>query len=115
MALKTRGAWKAIERWWAELLDGKRVPVSGRHRGDAPDIDVENALMTDEERIEFDRKAGEQRQKGIEGQKLYLREKQIQETLMSGGLKDIEHYKYLQGELSALYYIANELSDIYKG
>ena len=43
------------------------------------------------------------------------REKQIQETLMSGGLKDIEHYKYLQGELSALYYIANELSDIYKG
>ena len=39
----------------------------------------------------------------------------IQETLMSGGLKDIEHYKYLQGELSALYYIANELSDIYKG
>ena len=43
------------------------------------------------------------------------REKQIQETLMSGGLKDIVHYKYLQGELSALYYIANELSDIYKG
>ena len=43
------------------------------------------------------------------------RETQIQETLMSGGLKDIEHYKYLQGELSALYYIANELSDIYKG
>ena len=43
------------------------------------------------------------------------REQQIQETLMSGGLKDIEHYKYLQGELSALYYIANELSDIHKG
>ena len=42
------------------------------------------------------------------------REKQIQETLMSGGLKDIEHYKYLQGELSALYYIANEISDIGK-
>jgi hypothetical protein len=42
------------------------------------------------------------------------REKQIQETLMSGGLKDIEHYKYLQGELSALYYIANEISDLGK-
>ncbi len=42
------------------------------------------------------------------------RENQIQETLMSGGLKDIEHYKYLQGELSALYYIANELSEINK-
>ena len=42
------------------------------------------------------------------------REQQIQETLMSGGLKDIEHYKYLQGELSALYYIANELSEINK-
>ena len=42
------------------------------------------------------------------------REDQISETLMSGGLKDIEHYKYLQGELSALYYIANEISDIGK-
>ena len=42
------------------------------------------------------------------------REKQIQETLMSGGLKDIEHYKYLQGELSALYYIANEIGDLFK-
>ena len=42
------------------------------------------------------------------------REKQIQETLMSGGLKDIEHYKYLQGELSALYYIQNEIADIFK-
>ena len=42
------------------------------------------------------------------------RENQIQETLMSGGLKDIEHYKYLQRELSALYYIANEISDIGK-
>ena len=42
------------------------------------------------------------------------REKQIQETLMSGSLKDIEHYKYLQGELSALYYIANELQQHFK-
>ena len=42
------------------------------------------------------------------------REKQIQETLMSGGLNDIEHYKYLQGELSAVYYIANEISDLGK-
>jgi hypothetical protein len=29
-------------------------------------------------------------------------------------LKDMEHYKYLQGELNALYYIANELSDLHK-
>jgi len=42
------------------------------------------------------------------------REEQIQETLMSGSLKDIEHYKYLQGELSALYYIANAISDMGK-
>ena len=42
------------------------------------------------------------------------REEQIQETLMSGSLKDMEHYKYLQGELSALYYIANEISDLGK-
>ena len=34
---------------------------------------------------------------------------QITETMMSGGLKDMEHYKYLQGELSALYYIETEL------
>lgn len=39
MALKTRGAWKGIERWWANLLGGKRVPITGRSRGDAPDID----------------------------------------------------------------------------
>ena len=43
-----------------------------------------------------------------------VRENQIQETLMSGGLKDIEHYKYLQGELSALYYITNELQEHFK-
>ena len=42
------------------------------------------------------------------------REKQIQETLMSGGLKDMEHYKYLQGELSALYYIKTELQNLFK-
>ena len=39
IALKTRGARKAIERQWAELLGGKRVPVTGRQRGDAPDIE----------------------------------------------------------------------------
>lgn len=39
MALKTRGAWKAIERQWAELLGGKRVPITGRQRGDAPDVE----------------------------------------------------------------------------
>ena len=47
--------------------------------GDAPDLTMEDVTMTDEERAEFNRKAEEQRQKGIEGQKLYLREKQIQD------------------------------------
>ena len=46
--------------------------------------------------------------------KIKDRENQIQETLMSGSLKDIEHYKYLQGELSALYYITNELQEHFK-
>jgi|TARA_Y100000114_G_scaffold130881_1_gene128865 hypothetical protein len=46
--------------------------------------------------------------------KIKDRENQIQETLMSGSLKDIEHYKYLQGELSALYYITNELQQHFK-
>lgn len=45
---------------------------------------------------------------------LEQREKQIEETLMSGSLKDMEHYKNLQGELSALYYIANAISDMGK-
>jgi len=31
--------WKVWERWWAELLGGVRVPVTGRQRGAAPDID----------------------------------------------------------------------------
>jgi hypothetical protein len=30
--------WKATERRIAALLGGRRVPVSGRGRGDAPDI-----------------------------------------------------------------------------
>jgi len=46
--------------------------------------------------------------------KVQERENQISETLMSGSLKDIEHYKYLQGELSALYYVLNELKDFYQ-
>ncbi len=31
--------WKTAERRIAEELGGRRVPVSGRQRGDAPDID----------------------------------------------------------------------------
>jgi len=31
--------WKRTERAVAALLDGQRVPVSGRSRGDAPDIE----------------------------------------------------------------------------
>jgi hypothetical protein len=42
------------------------------------------------------------------------RESQIGETMMSGGLKDMEHYKYLQGELSALYYMKTELQNLFK-
>ena len=42
------------------------------------------------------------------------RRSQISETLMSGNLKDMEMYKFLQGELSALYYIESELKDLNK-
>jgi Holliday junction resolvase len=31
--------WKSCERRIAEELGGVRVPVSGRSRGDAPDVD----------------------------------------------------------------------------
>ena len=30
--------WKAFERWLAAFLGGRRVPITGRARGDAPDI-----------------------------------------------------------------------------
>lgn len=30
--------WKAVERSIASLIGGKRVPVSGRQRGESPDI-----------------------------------------------------------------------------
>ena len=33
-----RSTWKRHEREFAELLGGKRVPVSGRQRGDHPDV-----------------------------------------------------------------------------
>ena len=46
--------------------------------------------------------------------KVKERENQISETLMSGSLKDIEHYKYLQGELSVIYYLEDEISDLGK-
>jgi|TARA_R100000781_G_scaffold45765_2_gene30991 hypothetical protein len=42
------------------------------------------------------------------------REKQISETLMSGALESIEHYKFLQGELNALYYIEGGLKELNK-
>ncbi len=34
-----RARWKAAERELAERLNGKRVPVTGRTRGSAPDIE----------------------------------------------------------------------------
>ncbi|HET8626734.1 MAG TPA: hypothetical protein VFL91_04915 [Thermomicrobiales bacterium] len=34
----TERRWKATERKVAALLGGQRVPVSGRGRGDAPDV-----------------------------------------------------------------------------
>ena len=42
------------------------------------------------------------------------REAQISETLMSGALESIEHYKFLQGELSSLYYIEEEMKEFNK-
>lgn len=31
--------WKSAERRIAEILGGRRVPITGRQRGDAPDIE----------------------------------------------------------------------------
>jgi hypothetical protein len=35
----TEKSWKYAERRIAALLGGRRVPVSGRSRGDAPDVE----------------------------------------------------------------------------
>jgi hypothetical protein len=35
----TEKCWKRAERRIAELLGGRRVPVSGRQRGSVPDVD----------------------------------------------------------------------------
>ena len=37
--MKSREAWKRWERIVAEDFGGRRVPVSGRARGDAPDVE----------------------------------------------------------------------------
>ncbi len=37
--MRSRGRWKQVEREIAADFGGRRVPVSGRQRGDAPDID----------------------------------------------------------------------------
>lgn len=36
-----RNTWKQEERYWASVLGGTRVPVTGRGRGSAPDIEHE--------------------------------------------------------------------------
>lgn len=36
---QNRRRWKACERRVAEILGGKRVPVTGRSRGETPDIE----------------------------------------------------------------------------
>ena len=45
---------------------------------------------------------------------LEKKEKQVQETYMSGGLTDMEHHKYLQGQLEALYYMKDFIKNYFK-
>ena len=45
---------------------------------------------------------------------LEKKEKQVQETYMSGGLIDMEHHKYLQGQLEALYYMKDFIKNYFK-
>ena len=42
------------------------------------------------------------------------RQSLIQTTMMDGMLKDIEHYRSLQGELTALNLIQQEISEYFK-
>ena len=41
----TEKAWKRAKRRIADILGGQRVPVSGRQRGDAPDIAHESTSI----------------------------------------------------------------------
>jgi hypothetical protein len=40
-----RGTWKNAERKFAELLGGQRIPVTGRHNQETPDLDVEDLAV----------------------------------------------------------------------
>jgi hypothetical protein len=42
------------------------------------------------------------------------REQQVKDIYMSGGLRDMEHHKYLQGQLEALYYMQDFIKDYFK-
>ena len=39
------------------------------------------------------------------------REEQIQEILMSGGIKDMEKYNFLMGEISSISYIHDKIKE----
>jgi molybdopterin synthase catalytic subunit len=55
--------WKACERAVAKRLGGQRVPITGRGRGDAPDVAAEGLAVEVKERRQLPqwiREAGEQ-------------------------------------------------------
>ena len=37
--MRPSSQWKSVERWWSKKLGGVRVPITGRQRGSAPDIE----------------------------------------------------------------------------
>tara|TARA_R100000005_G_C4981287_1_gene190988 strand:+ start:842 stop:1024 length:183 start_codon:yes stop_codon:yes gene_type:complete len=41
------------------------------------------------------------------------RREQIRDTLMDGGIENMDQYKYLQGELTALYYVEESIKDFF--
>ena len=43
------------------------------------------------------------------------REEQIKDILMSGGIKDMEKYQFLMGEISALSYIHDKIKEHLQG
>ena len=45
---------------------------------------------------------------------LKKKEQQVQEIYMGGGLVDMEHHKYLQGQLEALYYMQDFIKNYFK-
>lgn len=94
--------WKAVERRIAEFLGGERVPVTGRQRGSAPDIEHELLSIEVKHRNKFPdwlHDAIDQAKKSKKGDQipvviLHQRHKKVGNCLVVMELQDIMEWMY---------------------